>query len=132
MNKKGILTIALTVLSVLVSIGIYALAKGTSTKSESQVPKAGTVSQTNEGNKITEVNTTWGDFLDSYNKENPDEYYNPRNDISKDYKVRVVKIEYPNGLESKAGFYSYALLTCVYDANTGELLTSVGAFKNKK
>lgn len=100
-----------------------------------QVINSNDISQikTNENNKISEINMTWGEFLDLYLKENPQvKYYNPRTDINIDHKVRVVKIEYPNGLESKAGFYSYALITEVYEAKTGELLTSAGEYKNKR
>lgn len=86
-----------------------------------------------KGNKIAEMNMTWGEYIDFYLEENSDvTYYNPRTDISKSREVRVVKTEYPNGLESKAGFYHYALIIQVYDEKTGELLTSAGHYTDKK
>lgn len=36
----------------------------------------------------------------------------------------VVKTYYPNGLDTKAGFYANATLTSVFDAQTGQLLES--------
>ncbi|MDR3586305.1 MAG: hypothetical protein P4L59_13445 [Desulfosporosinus sp.] len=87
----------------------------------------------NVGNKIAEIYTTWGGYLDLYMKENPDNtHYNPRQDISKEHKVRVVKMEYPNGLESRYGFFNYALIITVYDARTSELLTSAGQWAHSK
>ncbi|ERI92340.1 hypothetical protein HMPREF1982_02322 [Clostridiales bacterium oral taxon 876 str. F0540] len=84
----------------------------------------------NEGKKISDVKTTWKGFIDSYLKEHPDiKYFNPREDIKEDLKVRVVKTEYGNGYDEKAGHYSYALITNVYDEDTAELLTSSGEYK---
>jgi len=84
----------------------------------------------NEGKKISDVKTTWKGFIDSYLKEHPDiKYFKPRDDIKEDLKVRVVKTEYGNGYDDKAGHYSYALITTVYDEKTGELLTSSGEYK---
>lgn len=103
----------------------------TSTENKNQTDKVDINFQgkNNEGNKISEINTTWKGFLDSYMKENSNVTdYNPRQDISEDRKVRVVKTEYRNGYDGRAGFYSYALITNVYDENTGELLTSVGVY----
>jgi hypothetical protein len=148
--KKNIkiLTTTMLILGVLVTTVAVTLAKTNSTgkdsransvansiltDNKSKVTKADTDSQnkTNEGKKIAEVNTTWGEFLDSYMKETK-EYYNPRQDISKDHKVRVVKTEYANGIEMKNGFYSYGLITQILDEKTGELLNSIGEYKNNK
>ncbi|MFA6308474.1 MAG: hypothetical protein WC677_01825 [Clostridia bacterium] len=38
--------------------------------------------------------------------------------------VRVIKVEYPDGLETKAGFYKKAKLTTVWDAETGDYIES--------
>lgn len=39
-------------------------------------------------------------------------------------KVYVVKTSYPDGIDTKAGFYANATLISVYDAQTGDLLKS--------
>ena len=113
--KLSILTIVLLSFGVLVFVVMVPFVKGKT------------------GNKVAEINTTWGEFLDLHMKENPqEEYYNPNQNINKDRKVQVIKAEYPNGLESKAGFFNYALITRVYDAKTRELLTSEGVYRDKK
>ncbi|MBL4936964.1 hypothetical protein JK636_14515 [Clostridium sp. YIM B02515] len=96
-----------------------------------KVPSStGLQTKANEGKKVSEVKTTWKGFIDSYLKEHPDiKFFNPREDIKEDLKVRVVKTEYRNGYDEKAGHYSYALITNVYDEKTGELLTSSGEYK---
>jgi hypothetical protein len=38
--------------------------------------------------------------------------------------VRVIKIKYPEGLDTKAGFYKNAVSTDVFDAETGNLIES--------
>lgn len=45
-------------------------------------------------------------------------------EISPNRMVKVIKTEYPDGLETKAGFYANAVLTSVFDAETGNLLES--------
>lgn len=143
--KKNIKNLTLTILvfGVLVCTGVVSLARSNSTAQSVNTnimankittnTKADINFQTkaNEGQKISEINTTWGEFIDSYIKETK-EYYNPRQDISKDLKVRVVKTEYVNGIEAKAGFYGYGLITQIFDEKTGELLNSIGEYKDKK
>lgn len=141
-----ILTTTLVVFGVFVTTGAVTLAKRNSTGKGSktiivanniltvnkcEVSKVDSIYQikTNKGKNIAEVTTTWGEFLELYIKETK-EYYNPRQNISKDHKVRVVKTEYANGCQTKAGFYSYGLITQIFDEKTGELLNSVGEYKN--
>ena len=78
------------------------------------------------------LDTTWGECLNSYIKETNTEYYNPRQDISEKHKVTVVKIEYTNGIECKSGYYDYGLITQIFDKKTDELLTSVGYYTDNK
>lgn len=54
--------------------------------------------------------------------------------ISDSRMVRVIKTEYPDGLDTKAGFYANAILTTVFDAETGTLLESTvtGDYQGKK
>jgi hypothetical protein len=135
MKKKiSVFTIALVVSSVLISTKVVTLSNENTIKSEDKTTKVDTSSQTktNKGKNIAEANTTWEECLNSYLKEPDDEYYNPRQDLSKDHKVRVVKVEYTNGVMCKNGFYNYGLITNVFDEKTGELLTSAGHYTNSK
>ena len=38
--------------------------------------------------------------------------------------VRVIKVKYPQGLDTKAGFYKNAIAINVFDAETGNLIES--------
>lgn len=53
--------------------------------------------------------------------------------VDSDRNVWVVKTDYPNGLDTKAGFYDKATLTTVFDAETGQMLKSkvTGQYKGK-
>lgn len=130
-------------LGVVVLVTLVISTTGCSRQTSSQISPSSTMTSadnqitapapTNNGTEIAEINTTWNGSLDSYMKENPGvKDFNPNKDISKDQKVRVVKIEYLHGLESKNGFYNYALITNVYDSKTSELLSSSGYYANSK
>jgi hypothetical protein len=60
---------------------------------------------------------TWGKYL---NDEKKEEF----TQVSSNRMVKVIKTEYPDGLDTKAGFYGNATLTSVFDAETGNLLES--------
>lgn len=83
-----------------------------------------------------EFNTTWKGYKTWYLKSHIDDstYYNPipGKSITDNHKVRVVKTEYPDGYESKAGFFPKASIIVVYDAKTGGVLTSVGHYYGKQ
>lgn len=136
MKKKiSILTIAVLIFSVFIIPKLETLLNKTSITNEEQVTNnVDTISynKTYKSKKILEVETTWGECLNSYLKETNTEHDNPRQDISADHKVRVAKIEYTNGIECKGGFYNYGLITQIFDEKTGELLTSVGYYTDNK
>jgi len=143
MEKTLLVTKGIRYLGIVVLVILVMSATGCSKQTSPQISPSSvkanadnqitTPTPTNKGTEIAEINTTWKGFLDSYMKENPDvKDFNPNKDISKDQKVRVVKIEYLHGLESKNGFYNYALITNVYDSKTSELLSSAGYYANSK
>ena len=126
-KKLSVLTISLLFLGVLVSVKVVYFTKRNPTNYKHQLFEVDNIpeTKTDEGNKLSEINTTWGEFLDLYMKENHQvTNYNPRQDVNKDHKVRVVKTEYPNGLKSMVGVFRYVIITRVYDTKTDELLTS--------
>ena len=63
--------------------------------------------------------TTWKQYVTD-EKEEAINYQ-----IDDNRMVRVIKIEYPDGLDTKAGFYKNAVSTIVFDAESGNLITSV-------
>ena len=133
--KKSInlLIITLVVISIFAILRVELLSNITTNEKQTINSLENTFeTKANEGKKILELNTSWGDYLDSYMKDGNDEYYNPRQDISNDHKVRVIKMEYSDGIECKNGFYKYGLITQVFDNQTGELLNSVGYYTNNK
>lgn len=143
MGKPFLVTKGIRYLGVVVVVVLVMSTTGCSKQTSSQIsPSSAKTSADNQittpaptykGTEIAEINTTWKGYLDSYMKENPDiKDFNPNKDISKDQKVRVVKIEYLHGLECKNGFYNYALITDVYNSKTSELLSSAGYYANSK
>ena len=136
MKKKiSILTIIVLIFSVFITPNLEILSnKSSITNKEQFTNNVDTIShsKTYKGKTILEVDTTWGECLNSYIKETNTEYDNPKQDISDDHKVRVVKIEYINGIECKGGFYNYGLITQIFDEKTGELLTSLGHYADNK
>jgi len=135
MNKKlSVVIFTLLFSCVLVYLGVSYIEKVTPSNNKNQLSMVNNDFQiiTDKGNKLLDITTTWGDYLSLYMKGNPQvTYYNPRQDIDKTNKVRVIKIEYPNGLESMVGYVKYALVYRVYNIDTGELLTSAGDYLNK-
>lgn len=61
---------------------------------------------------------TWGQHV----KDDEEEATNYQIDSNR--MVRVIKTEFPDGLDTKAGFYKNAVLTSVFDAETGNLIES--------
>lgn len=133
MKKKiGLLICSLGILSVLVVTKVDTLLASAKANKAMQATKVRVSSQlkSNEGHKLSEIDTTWGEFLNSYMKENPQiKDYNPRQDITKEHEVKVIKTEYTDGVFTKGGYFKYGLITNVYDEKTGELLTSAGQYK---
>ncbi|OPX42758.1 hypothetical protein CLHUN_34100 [Ruminiclostridium hungatei] len=70
----------------------------------------------------------WSKHLKDENKDIVD------HQISDNRMVRVIKTIYPDGLDTKAGFYANAIVTTVFDAETGTLLESTvtGDYQGKK
>ena len=80
-KKSSILTIVLLLLDVLVSVKVGYFTKRNITNNKNQLFKIDYVPQTktNEGNKLSEINTTFGKFFDLYVKQNYQvTKYNPR------------------------------------------------------
>lgn len=95
MHNRLIRRIALAAFSIVILIIGLAIGSSSFIKDSSHT----------NGHVLLEFNTTWVEYLDWYLKENSDTaYYNPRPDLEKERKVRVVKTEYPKGLESKNGY----------------------------
>ena len=119
MKKKiSILSIVVLIFCVFIIPKLESLLNKTSINNEEQVINNVDIishNKTYKSKKILEVDTTWGECLNSYVKETDTEHDNPRRDISDDHKVRVVKIEYTNGIECKGGFYNYGLITQIFD-----------------
>lgn len=63
---------------------------------------------------------TWQKHKDEDDPNNKDNFFQ----IDPNRKVYVVVTQYPDGLDTKAGFYANATLTTVYDAETGQLIKS--------
>jgi hypothetical protein len=129
--KVILLVVVCSVIGLVTWIGLF---------SGSKLPKEQTVAttdnqQTNSSepkNSSVETKTTWGEFLAGYVKDNPNvKFYNPNPQIPTGHEIRVVKTEYPNGLESKAGFYPYATVISVFDMKTGNILTSIGEYREE-
>ncbi|MCM8711231.1 hypothetical protein M2651_09335 [Clostridium sp. SYSU_GA19001] len=69
---------------------------------------------------------TWSEHVLENNKENT--VVNLL--IDPERMVWVILTSYPDGITTKAGFYSNAILTSVYDAQTGDLLESTVTGEN--
>lgn len=77
--------------------------------------------------KITSiVRKTWQEHVKDYEKDNVSKIFDPNHEVT------VVTTSYPDGLNTKAGFYKNATLTTVYDAVTGDLLESSVTGNNSK
>lgn len=63
---------------------------------------------------------TWGKHI---SEDDPGDT-NTFNQVDNDRMVYVVTTAFPDGLDTKAGFYDNATLTSVFDAETGTLLKS--------
>lgn len=61
---------------------------------------------------------TWGQHL----IDDKEEVVNYQMDPER--MVRVIRTEFPDGLDTKAGFFNKAVLTTVFDAETGNLIES--------
>lgn len=59
---------------------------------------------------------TYSQYINQYNIK--DKSYN----ISSDRVIWVIQVHYPNGIQTRIGFLKDAILTGIYDAQTGELL----------
>ena len=72
---------------------------------------------------------TWSNHISEDDPNNKDINFQ----IDPNRNVWVVKTDYPNGIETKAGFYDKATLITVFDAETGQLLKSkvTGIYKGK-
>jgi len=136
MKKKiRILTIAVLIFSFFMTLKLENLLNKTSILNKEPVTNnidAISNNKTYKSKKILDVDTTWGECLNSNIKETNTEHDSPRQDISDDHKVIIVKIEYANGIECKGDFYNYGLITQIFDKKTGELLTSVGYYTDNK
>ena len=76
------------------------------------------IAKTNTSKIITKELKTWGQHVTD-DKEEAINYQ-----IDSNRMVRVIKTEFPDGLDTKAGFYDNAVLTSVFDAETGNLIES--------
>lgn len=72
---------------------------------------------------------TWGEHNSQDDPNNSDINFQ----IDPDRNVWVVITDFPNGIQTKAGFYDKATLTTVFDAESGQLLKSkvTGDYKGK-
>lgn len=61
---------------------------------------------------------TWGKHVKDENEEGINYQ------IDTERMVKVIKVEYPQGLDTKAGFYKNAIAINVFDAETGDLIES--------
>jgi hypothetical protein len=68
------------------------------------------------GKPIKTESITWGTFMQNYDSSNKDSQIDPAR------KVWVVQTYYPDGFETKAGIMKNALVTGVYDAETGDVI----------
>lgn len=66
------------------------------------------------------VMKTWGEHNSQDDPNNSDINFQ----IDPDRNVWVVITDFPNGIQTKAGFYDKATLTTVFDAESGQLLKS--------
>ncbi|NYE57093.1 hypothetical protein [Carboxydothermus ferrireducens] len=88
------------------------------------------VSVGKEGELKSAEFVTWKQHL--ANDESKEQLVNTQ--IDPDRMVWVVKNYFPNGLDTKAGFYEKATLISVFDAQTGQLLEStvMGDWKGQR
>lgn len=76
------------------------------------------IKQTEDSQIISKELKTWGKHV----KDEKEEGINYQIDPNR--MVRVIKIKYPEGLDTKAGFYKNAVSINVFDAETGSLIES--------
>ncbi|ERI92190.1 hypothetical protein HMPREF1982_02579 [Clostridiales bacterium oral taxon 876 str. F0540] len=61
---------------------------------------------------------SWGKYVSELNEPGFKDY-----EISDGHMVWVVKISYPDGIDTRGGFYENAELTLIYDSETGDLIS---------
>lgn len=86
------------------------------------------IAKTPNSHKISSEIKTWKQHLEKEQEGNAKNLQ-----ISPNRKVRVIKTEFPDGIDTKAGFYDKAILTSIFDAETGNFLgsTTTGEYKGK-
>jgi hypothetical protein len=76
------------------------------------------IRQTKDSQIISKELKTWGNYVKDEKEEGTNYQIDPNS------MVRVIKIKYPEGLATKAGFYKNAVSIDVFDAETGNLIES--------
>lgn len=136
-KEKGKLAFTLLIIiGIVITMSIVVVLIKNQTNSGINFPQFNSVANINspKEKKIVDKVMTWGECLELYSGTYFYEYpnANPRQDIIKDHKVRVLITEYPKGVECKNGFYNYGITCNVFDTKTKENLASVGFYKDKK